>query len=225
MGSAAERQVLGEPADAERVREAVAAKRRARAGRPPRPIITTSGTTRSRSSPLCMRRSGSRSLAGANFVTGLIAVGIVLPAGLASMKGNGTLVPSVPVLTGARVIVGLAAVLARSAVLAFGLGVWLRRGWVAIVVAVSLIALPYVVTAFPLLPDAVSEWLLRLTPAAGFAVKQTMEQYPQVTEHYAPSAGYFPLPPWAGLTVLCAYTAIIILITVGREPAEETDWR
>ncbi|MFI7422442.1 GNAT family N-acetyltransferase [Nonomuraea sp. NPDC049684] len=33
-----------------------------------------------------------------------------------------------------------------------------------------LVALPYGLTAFTLLPDAVAGWLLRLTPAAGFAV-------------------------------------------------------
>ncbi|GAA4580029.1 hypothetical protein GCM10023194_07180 [Planotetraspora phitsanulokensis] len=164
-------------------------------------------------------------VAGANFVTGLVAVGIVLPAGIASLKGNGIVVPSLPVLTGARVIVGLAAVLALCAVVAYGLGVRLHRGWSAILIGVSLIALPYAVTAFPLLPDAVSDWLLQLTPAAGFAVKQTTVEYPQVTEHYAPSAGYFPLPWWAGLTLLCAYTVISMLIAVDRKQAEKTDWR
>jgi hypothetical protein len=38
-------QVLGEPSDAERVREALAAKRRAEAGRPAHPVVTTSRTT------------------------------------------------------------------------------------------------------------------------------------------------------------------------------------
>ena len=66
-----------------------------------------------------------------------------------------------------------------------------------------------------MLPDAVSEWLLRLTPAAAFAVQQTMTEYPQVTAHYAPSAGYFPLPWWAGLLVLCAYTAVVVRVQAG----------
>jgi hypothetical protein len=70
---------------------------------------------------------------------------------------------------------------------------------------VVVVAVPYALTAFPLLPDAVADWLLRLTPAAGFAVLQTAVEYPQVTAHYAPSSGYFPLPWWAGLAVLAAY--------------------
>ncbi|MEU3650947.1 hypothetical protein AB0E59_46860 [Lentzea sp. NPDC034063] len=126
----------------------------------------------------------------ATFVTGLVAVA--------------------PLLTGVRVTVGVAAVLALCAVFGYGLGVWLRRGWAAILVGLALVAVPYAVTAVPLLPDDVTDWLLRLTPAAGFAVKQTVVEYPQVTAHYAPSAGYFPLPGWAGFAVLCAYTVLVL---------------
>ncbi|MGI5489887.1 hypothetical protein [Microtetraspora malaysiensis] len=168
-------------------------------------------------------------VATVTFVTGLVAVGVVLPVGTAILKGNGIPVQPVPVLTGARVIVGVAVVLALCAVFAYGLGVWLRRGWAAILIGLSLVALPYAITVFPLLPDAVAEWLLRLTPAAGFAVQQTMVEYPQVTAHYAPSAGYFPLPGWAGLAVLCAYTVIVVRMALGPTPAAETDagtdWR
>ncbi|MGW5360096.1 hypothetical protein [Actinopolymorpha pittospori] len=155
----------------------------------------------------------------ATFVAGLVAVGVVLPVGIAILKGNGTPVQPMPALTGARVIVGLAAVLALCAVFTYGLGVWLRRGWAAILIGLSLVAMPYAVTVVPLLPDAVSEWLLRLSPAAGFAVRQTMVEYPQVTAHYAPSAGYFPLPWWAGLALLCAYTAVAVRMALGRKPA------
>ncbi|MCW3844529.1 DUF1349 domain-containing protein, partial [Micromonospora yasonensis] len=152
----------------------------------------------------------------ATFVTGLVAVGVVLPVGVAILKGNGIPVQPVPALTGARVVAGVAVVLALCAVLTYGLGVWLRRGWAAILLGLSLVALPYIVTAVPLLPDVVSEWLLRLTPAAGFAVQQTVMEYPQVTAHYAPSAGYFPLPGWAGLALLGAYTVIVVRVAVGR---------
>ncbi|SFR28407.1 hypothetical protein SAMN04488564_113255 [Lentzea waywayandensis] len=135
-------------------------------------------------------------IGSATFVTGLLGAGIVLA--------------TAPLPTGARVAVGVAAVLALCAVLSYGLGVWLRRGWAAILVALTLVAVPYAVTAVPLLPDDVAEWLLRLTPAAGFAVKQTLVEFPQVTAHYAPSAGYFPLPGWAGFAVLVAYTAAVL---------------
>ena len=161
----------------------------------------------------------------ATFVTGLVAVGVVLPASIAILKHNDVPVQPMPALTAARVIVGVAAVLALCAVLTYGLGVWLRRGWAAILIGLSLIAAPYTVTAVPLVPDAVCEWLLRLTPAAGFAVQQTMVEYPQVTAHYAPTAGYFPLPWWAGLALLCGYAVIVVRIAVGRKPAADADWR
>ncbi|MFC4065779.1 hypothetical protein [Actinoplanes subglobosus] len=157
----------------------------------------------------------------ATFVTGLAAVGIVVPLGVAILANNGVPMQPVPAPTGARVVIGVAAVLALCAVLAYGLGVWLRRGWAAILVAVSSIAVPYAITALPLLPDAAGEWLLRVTPAAGFAVGQTAVEYPQVIAHYAPSAGYFPLPGWAGLAVLCAYTAVILLLATGPRRTEK----
>jgi len=145
----------------------------------------------------------------ATFVAGLVAVGVTVPVGVAILRGNGFTVQSVSALTGVGVVVGVAAVLGLCAVFAFGLGVWLRRGWAAILIGLALVAVPYAVTVVPLLPDSAAEWLLRLTPAAGFAVKQTIVEYSQVTAHYAPSAGYFPLPWWAGLGVLCAYIVVV----------------
>jgi hypothetical protein len=49
-----------------------------------------------------------------------------------------------------------------------------------------------------------------------------MTEYPQVIAHHAPSTGYFPLPWWAGLAVLCAYTAIVVRMALRREPAANT---
>lgn len=101
-------------------------------------------------------------LAGAVFATGLVAVGVVLPTGLAGMKGNGIVLPPLPVLTGVRVVAGLAAVLALCAVVAYGIGVRLRRGWTAIVAAC--------VTDRPAVPDhgvpAAARHGLRLAAAA-----------------------------------------------------------
>ncbi|MFF3565094.1 hypothetical protein ACFYXS_34140 [Streptomyces sp. NPDC002574] len=164
-------------------------------------------------------------VAAAVFVTGLIAVGTVVPAGGAILHGNGIQVQPVPVLTGVRLVAGTAVVLALCAILAFALGVLLRRGWAAILAALLLVAVPYGVTAFPLLPDALAQWLLRLTPAAGFAVQQTAVAYPQVVMHYAPSAGYFPLPGWAGVAVLCAYALVLLRLAAGRMPGRGQDWR
>jgi uncharacterized membrane protein len=53
---------------------------------------------------------------------------------------------------------------------------------------------------------------LRLTPAAAFAIQQTVTQYPQVAGTYTPGNGYFPLAPWAGFAVLCGYTACALAL-------------
>jgi hypothetical protein len=62
------------------------------------------------------------------------------------------------------------------------------------------------------LPTGASEWLLRITPAAAFAVQQTVSQYHQVSWVYTPSDGYYPLSPAVGLAVLGAYTLAALLI-------------
>jgi len=150
------------------------------------------------------------------FLTGLVSAAVVVPVGTKILRANGIGVLPVSALTGLRVVVGVAALLAVAAVFGLALGALLRRTWVAILVAISTVVLPYLLAAFPLLPDEVSKWLLRLTPAAGFAVEQTIRQYPQVVAHYAPSEGYFPLAWWAGFAVLCGYTAIACGLALSR---------
>lgn len=169
--------------------------------------------------------AGAAVLGTVTFVVGAVAVGVVRPVGAAMLTANGVAVSQVPVLTEIRVVVGLATVTALCAVLTYGLGTWLRRGWVAGLLGLTLTALPYAVTTVPLLPDAVSAWLLRLTPAGGFAVQQTAVPYPQVTAHYAPSTGYFPLPWWAGLALLSTYTVLALRIaaTASTESRQRRD--
>ena len=58
-----------------------------------------------------------------------------------------------------------------------------------------------------MLPAGAADWLLRVTPAAGFAVQQSHPRYPQVAAAYTPTNGYYPLAPWAGFAVLCAWAA------------------
>ncbi len=163
--------------------------------------------------------AGATVVGAGAFLAGLVAVAVVVPAGVAILQHNGVAVQPLSMLTGARVVVGVAAVLALCGVLAYGLGVLLRRGWAAILLALALTVVPYAVTAFPLLSDAASQWLLRLTPAAAFAVQQTAVPYPQVIAHYAPSTGYFPLSGWAGFAVLCAYVVAVLWPAVHRTPA------
>jgi uncharacterized membrane protein len=58
----------------------------------------------------------------------------------------------------------------------------------------------------------VANWLTRVTPAAAFAVQQTLVRYPQVASHYTPYEGYYPLAPWAGLAVLMGYATVSLAV-------------
>lgn len=145
----------------------------------------------------------------------------LVPVGVAILKGTGISVLEVSAFAGVRVVVGSAGVLALAAVLAFALGALFRRAWLATLVAVLAIAVPYVVTSLPLLADGPAQWLLRVTPAAGFAAQQTLVEHAQVVAHYAPSAGYFPLPWWAGIAVLGAYTAVLLGLALKRLPHDD----
>jgi hypothetical protein len=64
---------------------------------------------------------------------------------------------------------------------------------------------------------ALSQWLLRLTPSAAFAVMQTVPEYPQVIGPYTPAVGYFPLSPLAGLAVLCVFAAFAFALALRRQ--------
>jgi len=88
-----------------------------------------------------------------------------------------------------------------------------RRSAGAVTVVVALITLPYLL-ALTALRGGAADWLLRLTPAAAFAIQQTTPQYPQVSAAYTVSNGYFPLAPWAGFAVLCGYTAVALALAV-----------
>jgi ABC-type transport system involved in multi-copper enzyme maturation permease subunit len=96
-----------------------------------------------------------------------------------------------------------------TAVLALALGAVLRRSAAAVAAVISVIVLPYLL-ALTVLPAGAADWLLRITPAAAFAVQQTQPQYPQVSNVYTPAFGYYPLAPWAGLAVLCAWAALAL---------------
>ena len=150
------------------------------------------------------------------FLVGLVAAGIVVPVGAGILRANGTSVIPVSAVTGLRAVIGVAALLAVAAIFALALGALLRRTWAALLVAISTVVVPYLLAALPLLPDNAARWLLRVTPAAGFAVQQTIREYPQVVAHYAPSAGYLPLPWWAGFALLCGYAAVAVALAVSR---------
>jgi hypothetical protein len=156
-------------------------------------------------------------MGSAALAAGLVTAGVVVPVGAAILSANGVPVLATPVPTVARAVLGVGALFGVAAVLALALGALVRRAWVAGILATAAIALPAVLAVLPL-PDDMSDWLLSLTPAAGFAVQQTQPEYPQVLAHYAPAGGYFPLPWWAGFAVLCGYAAVGLGLAVLSRP-------
>ncbi len=143
------------------------------------------------------------------FVAGLVAAAAAVVFGAQLAQSKAYLFP-VSGLTEVRVIAGTALLLALAAVLALALGTVLRRSAAAITIVIVAIVLPYILSVASVLPVGVSDWLLRLTPAAAFAIQQGSPQYPQVYSLYSPNSGYFPLAPWAGLAVLAAYAALAL---------------
>ena len=89
-----------------------------------------------------------------------------------------------------------------------------RRSAAAVTAVIVAIVLPYILAVASVLTFGAADWLLRLTPAAAFAIQQSMPQYQQVTALYSAGSGYFPLAPWAGLAVLCGYAALALGVAV-----------
>jgi ABC-type transport system involved in multi-copper enzyme maturation permease subunit len=147
------------------------------------------------------------------FVAGLAAASAAVIFGAQLARDRSYVFP-VTWLTELRAVTGTAAMLAVAAVLALALGTVLRRSAVAVTIVIVAIVLPYILGVASVLPVSVSDWLLRITPAAAFAVQQAVPQYPQVTALYSPGSGYFPLAPWAGLAVLCGYAALALGLAV-----------
>jgi ABC-type transport system involved in multi-copper enzyme maturation permease subunit len=143
----------------------------------------------------------------AAFLAGTIAAAFMVPFGASRSLANGFPVLTVPTSTELRVIVGTGLLLAAASVFALAVGVILRRSAVTITVVVVSMVLPYLLATASVLPPAASDWLLKVTPAAGFGIQQTVTHYDQVVTVYSPMHGYFPLAPWAGFAVLCAYAA------------------
>ncbi|MFF2328899.1 MULTISPECIES: ABC transporter permease subunit [unclassified Streptomyces] len=168
--------------------------------------------------PLRGRVLGAKALVvgGVAFAVGLGAAAITVPLGEHSARGRGFRVFPVTSATELRVVVGTGLLCAAAAVLALGVGTLLRRSAPAVALVIAAIVLPFLLASSGVLPPGASEWLLRVTPAAGFAVQQTLPRYAQVLSVYEPSTGYHPLAPWAGFAVLCGYAALALGLAVVR---------
>ncbi|TDD62417.1 ABC transporter permease [Actinomadura darangshiensis] len=139
-----------------------------------------------------------RLLAAKAIVAGLAALAAGLVASFGSMllaapmqRSNGLEPPPLMDGTVLRAVLGTAALLAVIAVFSVAVAVIVRRSAPAITIVLLLLLVPQIIATG--LPLSVARWLDRLTPAAGFAIQETVTRFDQA------------IVPWAGFGVLCAY--------------------
>jgi hypothetical protein len=155
-------------------------------------------------------------LGAVTFVAGLAASAAAFLLGQPMLRANGFAPPAYPWASLAdgpalRAVVGTAALLALVAVLGLGAGAILRRSAGAIAGLIVLLVLPQLVAGA--LPLEAARWLLRVTPAAGFAIQQTTPQWSGGPAGLClPESGCFPEGPWVGFGVLCAYAAVTLAV-------------
>ena len=158
-------------------------------------------------------------IAAVTFTAGLLATALGFGLAQRTLRSNGFGPPEFPDLSllenpALRAVVGSAALLCLVAVLALGVGVALRNSAGAIATVVVLVVLPQILSFALPLPAA--QWLLRVTPAAAFAIQQGVTRYPQVKYNCLPESGCYPLSPWNGFAVLAAYAAAALLLAAWR---------
>jgi ABC-type transport system involved in multi-copper enzyme maturation permease subunit len=145
-----------------------------------------------------------------SFVIGVAGAAIAVLAGTAITHARGYYEFPVPGSTEVRVVIGTGLLAAVAAVLALAIGTMVRRGAAAVAIGIVAIVLPYFLAVAAVVPLGAADWLLRITPAAGFAVQAPYPRYPQVSAIYSALSGYYPLGPWAGFAVLCGWAAIAL---------------
>jgi ABC-type transport system involved in multi-copper enzyme maturation permease subunit/regulation of enolase protein 1 (concanavalin A-like superfamily) len=147
------------------------------------------------------------------FVAGLAGAAIALAITGPKLRASGWTPPMYPLVslgtgTGLRIVVGTAVVLTLAAIFALAVAVMLRRSVGAITVGIALFVGPLLVAAAAGQPAGA--FLLRVTPAAAFAVQQGVQRYPQSSAACLASHGCYPLAPWNGVAVLAIWAAVAL---------------
>jgi hypothetical protein len=148
----------------------------------------------------------------AGFVTGLAAAAGTVIVSTEMAHAVGYSMFPVPWPVELRLIVGTAALVAVAAIFTLAVGTIVRRSAAAVMTAIVTIVVPFFLAFTAAVPAVIGEWLLRITPAAAFAVQQSTPQYQQVQASYTPGLGdgFFPLAPWAGFAVLCGCAVLAV---------------
>ena len=145
------------------------------------------------------------------FVAGLVASVASLVLALPRLYDNGYAPPAYPQPSFTdpllwRALIGTALFVAAVALLSLALGAVLRHGVAAITVVLTLLILPIIVSAF--LPLSPAVWLMRLTPAGGFAVQRVQPPTTLAAEAWSgvsPGVGLGVAAAYAGVALLAAY--------------------
>jgi ABC-type transport system involved in multi-copper enzyme maturation permease subunit len=152
------------------------------------------------------------------FVAGVVAAALALAAGTPLLLRAGGLQWPVSLFTEARMVVGTGVLLAVAAVLALAIGTIVRRSAAAVAMVIVVIVVPYLIAFSPLPQPQGSPsgggpaWPLQITPTAALSVQQAVPRFHQLIAAYSPSGGYYPLAPWAGLAVECAWAAAALAL-------------
>jgi len=151
------------------------------------------------------------------FVAGLVGAAVAVPIAERKLHSGGWVSSVYPIWSltsahGVQIVVGTAGLLAVAAILALSAGAVLRRSAGAIAAVVVLVIVPLILAV--ILPQGPGLWVLRLTPAAGFGVQRGIPQYSQVMHVCEPHNGCFPLAPWTGFAVSCAWAAAALGLAV-----------
>jgi ABC-2 family transporter len=151
------------------------------------------------------------------FVAGLVGAAVAVPIAERKLRSGGWVSSVYPVWSltsahGLQIVVGTAGLLAVAAILALSAGAVLRRSAGAIAAVVVLVIVPLILAV--ILPQGPGLWVLRLTPAAGFGVQRGIPQYSQVMHICEPHNGCFPLAPWNGFAVSCAWAAAALGLAI-----------
>ena len=148
------------------------------------------------------------------FVAALAGAIVAVLLGEHLLRANGNYIYPASTGTEIQVVAGTAALLAVTAVAALALGSVLRRSAGAVTAVIVVILVPYILAVSSALPVGAANWLLRLTPAAAFAIQQSTPQYHQVIANYTPPPGTSRSPPWPA-SPCCAPTPLATLAVAG----------
>ncbi|NRQ40886.1 hypothetical protein HII36_55145, partial [Nonomuraea sp. NN258] len=141
----------------------------------------------------------------------LVASGVVVPVGLAILRAYQNPIQPIAPATVLRMVVGYGVLTAAAAVLAVGLAALVKRATVAIGLSIAVVVVPHLLAVAGLVP-----WLLTVTPAAGFAIIQSVPVFAHVDVDQSLIGGHYPLPPPAGLAVTCVYAALALGVAIRR---------